>query len=38
MPLDDTQHILIVWIAITVAGFAIFSYFADRRGRHRRKP
>jgi len=36
MNLNDTQIILIAWIAMTVGGFAIFGYFADRR--QRRKP
>lgn len=35
--MNDTQIILIAWIVIVVAGFAAFSYFADRRGRHRGK-
>ena len=29
--LTDGQVIAIAWIVITVAGFAAFSYFADRR-------
>jgi len=34
--MNDTQIILIAWIVIVVAGFAAFSYVADRR--QRRKP
>lgn len=34
--LTDGQVIAIAWLLFVVAGFAAFSFIADRRGRHRR--